>query len=395
MLTSINARNRVWCREEDFPELRRLPISYFDKENRCPERMLVFQLEFELTDTKNIIGLFSAGCRFRLFINGRFVDDGPVEIGGDYNNVTAPDWWFYDERELSAFLQNGKNIITFELFPAGFTQMDYTDGHGWIFLELKQGDRTITFPLDTWRCRQNAAFVDNCHYNALMENDFDPWKECVSVADGELSRLDLPALTNEFEPFAEVLFPCPYHDGEVTIVNGNIIIKPGRPVFFYLRFSREIAAHFYMKVEGPERAIIELEFQEQMGIRPATSSVETYITGEGVKHYRTVKAHAFKWVRVTVHPSCLQSVEPLESMKLSRLGAFKRGFPLPSRKALPIAAAAFKTVDEQCLDNLALCMWRMHLDSPIHQEGLGCTGDYRIEALMSYAGYGESRLALR
>ena len=40
-----------------------------------------------------------------------------------------------------------------------------------------------------------------------------------------------------------------------------------------------------------------------------------------------------------------------------------------------------------------MCLQAYHLDSPIHQEGLGCTGDYLIEALVSQYAFGETRLA--
>jgi hypothetical protein len=40
-----------------------------------------------------------------------------------------------------------------------------------------------------------------------------------------------------------------------------------------------------------------------------------------------------------------------------------------------------------------LCMQNYHLDSPVHQECLGCTGDYMIEALINYYTFGDSKLA--
>ncbi len=392
MIESIYAHNCVWCNEEDFPELQKLPVSFFDKETLCPECMLVFQSELVITDFTNITCRFSGGCRFRLFINGQFVDDGPVEVGGDYNNTTPPNWWFYDERDLSEFFVQGNNLITFEVFPAGFTQMDYTDGKGWIFFELYNCENVIEISAESWRCRRNYSFIDMRQYNAFIAEDDTHWCRCIPVGDKRLMRLDLPPQKNEFIPFEEVVFPHSYNNSEVTVRRNEIVVNPGSPVFFYLRFPEEIAAHFSMEINAGELASIELEFQEQMGICPATNPTEKIISGRKKMRYRSVKMHAFKWVKITVVPTCLQSPDPSIRVKLSNLGAYKRGFPLPLRKELPQSAAKFKAVDTQCLNNLALCMHRMHLDSPIHQEGLGCTGDYRIEALMAYAGYGESRL---
>ena len=41
---------------------------------------------------------------------------------------------------------------------------------------------------------------------------------------------------------------------------------------------------------------------------------------------------------------------------------------------------------------LEMCRQSLHLDSPLHQETLGCTGDYAIEALMTRAAFGDMRL---
>lgn len=393
MLEQKEAQNCIWCNGADFPELRKLPISFFDKAHTCPECMLVFQTEFERTDFGKITGRFSAGCRFRLFINGRFVDDGPVEVGGDYNNVMPPNWWFYDERDLSDYLVQGNNVVAFEVFPAGCTQMDYTTGKGWVFMELLCGSEKRVFPPEKWRCRRNHAFVSMRQYNASIKEEYGDWCDCSPAQDQRLLRLELPALTNEFIPFIDVVFPYSSGNSGVSVTQGAIVVDPGTPVCFYLRFFKEIAAHFCMDIAGGTAAGIELEFQEQMGHRPDTNPVERFCCGERLYHYRSVKMHAFQWVKITVTPTCLQSTEPLQPVTLSAVGAYRRGFPLPSRKPLPAACATFAAIDAQCLDNLELCMHRMHLDSPIHQEGLGCTGDYRIEALMAYEGYGESRLA--
>ena len=393
MIESINVQKCAWCSHADFPAFEKLPVSFFDQDNRCPEAMLLFMSVFTLDEIKKATGRFSAGCRFRLFLNGVFVDDGPVEVGGDYNNITPPNWWFYDEQDISAYLHPGENTVTIEVFPAGFTQMDYSDGHGWIFFELNCEWSTIYFPPEQWLCRRNSAFLDNQHYDARLEDKYLDWHPCVAAQDKTLFRLDIPPLTNIFHRYEKIILPYDGSKPHICVTPEEIIIDPVAPVAFYLQFKQELAAHFYMELEGTAHVRVELEFQELMGIRPATNPVETYISSCGHKHYRSIKMHAFRWVRVTVHPADFCSSEPLRPVRLLRVGAFSRGFPFSCKFELPPTAEKFKKIDVQCLDNLALCMQRMHLDSPIHQEGLGCTGDYRIEALMEYAALGEIRLA--
>lgn len=45
-----------------------------------------------------------------------------------------------------------------------------------------------------------------------------------------------------------------------------------------------------------------------------------------------------------------------------------------------------------CAHTLLICDRSIRLDSPMHQEPLGCTGDYYIESLMERAVSGETQL---
>lgn len=71
----------------DLPCFRNTPVSFFDKSVKAEPAMAVFRKVFHLADVpKELTARFSGDCKYRLWINGQFVDDGPVEIGGDYAN---------------------------------------------------------------------------------------------------------------------------------------------------------------------------------------------------------------------------------------------------------------------------------------------------------------------
>ena len=378
----------VWCDPLHFPEFTVLPYSYYDSSRACPEAMLEFRCfpEFQAGEACEI--RFSAGCRFRLWINGEFVEDGPVEVGGDYGKQTPPDWWFADRREISRYLKNGRNEFLFQLFPAGITQTDYSLGFGWLWCEfLRKGRSWKSLPFSAWECRRNRAYLGRGRYDAGNEG-VGNWYPCVEQkVPVPISFLDLPPLTNRRLRNFRFRFPF----GKTVFLRGRtVVVPPGDPVSFLLEFPKETAAHFELLAEGNSPVRILLEFQEICGVR---SSGEEVRTGGGTMCFRTVKVHPFRFVQITVEPSSLSSPPDADGVRL-RFQAFERRFPL-RKKEIPIrrTSAWIRKVDEQCLNNLFLCMQRMHWDSPVHQEGLGCTGDYRIAARIEYAAFGETRLA--
>ena len=84
----------------------------------------MFRKEIVLTDSpRSVKAWLSADMKYRLYVNGRLVSRGPVDIGRDYNGGHTHRW-FYDFRDLTPFFTKGTNVITAEVFrewPIGFT----------------------------------------------------------------------------------------------------------------------------------------------------------------------------------------------------------------------------------------------------------------------------------
>ena len=89
-----------------FPDFGKTLYSCFDESHVARPRMAVFRRVSDLDEEpENLVALFSGDTKFRLYVNGRFVDDGPLEVGGDYAKTDAPDWWFVSRRDLAPFLR--------------------------------------------------------------------------------------------------------------------------------------------------------------------------------------------------------------------------------------------------------------------------------------------------
>ena len=57
----------------------------------------------------------TADTKYLLYVNGRLVSRGPVDIGRDYAGGSTRRW-FYDCRDLTPYFAEGTNVITAEVF---------------------------------------------------------------------------------------------------------------------------------------------------------------------------------------------------------------------------------------------------------------------------------------
>lgn len=236
----------------DLPCFRNTPVSFFDKSVKAEPAMAVFRKVFHLADVpKELTARFSGDCKYRLWINGQFVDDGPVEIGGDYANTTAPDWWFHDSRDVAKYCRAGDNVIVAEVLNTGDAQTDYSCGITAFTLELAG----LLHTDGGWKCFRNPAFRGSCFFDASRfcedyhspEFDDSAWEFAFELPAADrgrwkLTELDLPPLSEEtvypvecIVPFAEIENP----DALLSADDSAMTIPAGPPACFYLRFAEE------------------------------------------------------------------------------------------------------------------------------------------------------------
>ena len=84
----------------------------------------MFRKEITLAEApQQVKAWLTADAKYRLYVNGRLVSRGPVDIGRDYAGGDTRRW-FYDYRDLTPYFTKGKNVIAAEVFrhwPIGST----------------------------------------------------------------------------------------------------------------------------------------------------------------------------------------------------------------------------------------------------------------------------------
>ena len=75
-----------------------------------------FRKEITLAEApQRVAAWLTADNKYQLFVNGRLVSRGPVDMGRDYAGGNTHRW-FYDYRDLTPFFAKGTNVIAAKVF---------------------------------------------------------------------------------------------------------------------------------------------------------------------------------------------------------------------------------------------------------------------------------------
>jgi hypothetical protein len=167
-----------------------------------------------------------------------------------------------------------------------------------------------------------------------------------------------------------------------------MVIASGSPVLFWLAFDRELTGYVAFDVEAAAGTRLDITFEESLG---AGGPSESYVLPGGRWTHESMRLQGFEFLQVRItFPGGGHCRTPL---RIHRLAAAFTSFPVAYEGRFECSDELLNRVWRFGRWTTQLCMQSYHLDSPIHQEGLGCTGDYMIEALVGAYCFGETRLA--
>lgn len=342
----------------------------------------------------------SADTRYRLWVNGRFIGTGPVAPGGDYGNQKPmPNWY---ATEYTVPLQKGENRIFAQVQLGGLAMTEYSAGRGGFWLACtdvsesgasvlnqtglqsdgeRPGSKRVSIHTDkTWQARLcNACRPDK---SVDMTAPEAGWEQAVETGDSRMLRLSpLPPLCEQFVAPSEV-FVFPQYRQRVQAQGDSITVQPGCPLTLYLKFDKIYSGYVSFGYQGTKNVKITLSIQEQIG---KTHETERIVASESFS-YRGLRMQSIGCIGVTLEGF---SGKPVT---LTDPGLIFSCYPAPEEGTFDCSDRALNQIYEVGKWTLAICRQSLHLDSPLHQETLGCTGDYFIESLMGYYCFSDTRL---
>ena len=327
----------------------------------------MFRKEITLTESpRQVNAWLTADVKYRLYINGRLVSRGPVDMGCDYAGGETRRW-FYDYRDLTPYFVQGKNVIAAEVFhhwPIGST---VSRGRPGFLFEAEvslpgKGKRTIKSDA-TWRAIPAGQFPDASTYDARKEPagwrlpgfDGSAWP-----ASREVKDLWAPLAASEIPPLMEARYPVLRIEG----LPKRTVTADGS---FRVVFDRVLSAYPTLKIKGGKGAVATIHAQVQASV----------ILGEGEQYFE------FPFMTEIAPAFTVELKNVKTAVEIVDVGANFTSQPLEYRGAFQCSDERLNRIWAASRWAVQICLQTHHLDSPNHQEPICDPGDYVIEAMVN------------
>jgi len=338
----------------------------------------MFRKEITLADApQSVRAWLTADAKYRLFINGRLVSRGPVDIGADYAGGSTHRW-FYDFRDLTPFFVKGKNVIAAEVFrqwPAGRT---VSRGQPGFLFESKiisgDGQKTVVKTDAGWHSLVAAQFPNATTYDVAKEPagwrlagfDDSAWP-----ASREVNDVWSPLVASEIPPLMEARYPVLRVEGMPA---NKIFTNDGS---FKVEFDRVLSAFPTLKVKGGNGAELTIKAHHSAKM----------ILGGGEQCFE------FPFMTEVVPSFSVEVKNVTEPLEIEEVGANFTSQPVEYKGAFECSDEGLNKIWNVSRWAVQICLQTHHLDSPNHQEPISDPGDYLIESMVNHYAFAQPWLA--
>ncbi len=354
----------VWLNKEIYPEFQNSFYTTFCEVHGYNFAVVAFKKTYKLKEnTKSVkVNLF-ADNKYFLYVNGKYIGTGPVCPGGDYGNIKPMPVQYYSTYDLDVSDGQLEFYVLVQLTPT--VQMDVSCGKGTFWLEgritYKDGTFEDIFSDECWKCR-----IEN-QYKSVFDIDFteeeDQWTnatECENIWN--IKKSPIKNLAEER-------------------INPVSIYKTDSGVI-YAELDKIYAGYFVVdiKKEGNFNATITTEevYEKEASVYK--------LTAQDCVNYRSIKLDSIGILKIEgVEISDINDLYDLY-VSYSHYPSDQSGYFLSNDETL-------NKIYEVGRHTTEICRQTIELDSPMHQENLGCTGDYYISSLISYFCFGDTSLS--
>ncbi len=361
----------IWLDPGRYPDLQQTNHTVFDQHLTVRYCIAEFRKSYTLSGRPESLEITVSGdTRFRFWVNGRLVGMGPVCPGGDFAN-TAPMPEYYENRytlpadsaELTFFAQ-------VQLSPS--VQTDVSAGRGGFYLTCRavyaDGSTQTVGTDQTWQARPNEIYQDEF----LVDYTKDPGEWSLASAVKPVWSLKPSPIPNLAQTWVDPQTPF------------SATVAPGETREFTVVFDKIYSAYIFADVQAQGPFTLTLTPFE-VETDPSARFAET-VRGDRDVRYQGFRMQSLSGLKITAGN---QSTGPLTIQQIRLLFVC---YPV-------LEEGTFRSSDPQ-LDQiydvgkwtLQICRQSIHLDSPMHQENLGCAGDYFIEGKITYFTFGDPRL---
>lgn len=360
----------IWICKERWPEVQICPLTL--ECGAIPgQRFGVAEFHRKYVFSKPIASLslqVSGDTKFWLTLNGQFIGQGPVCVGGDFGPAIKPDRYFINSYQVD---RPGKELDFFaKVQLSAAVLLDLSCGQGGFYLkalvQFEDGE-TITLGTDhSWMGRLASAHLSPTQSDfRLPQAAWAPVMIQQDIWQAEVAELPMLAEENITSPGSD-----------------SLQVPGGTEQSLLLEFDRIYSGYVTLQVQTREDLEIKVEISETHRL-PVFE--ESLITDHDL-HYRSLRMHSIGRMHIRAKNHGTQSAS------ITKIGLVFTHYPIFQEGSFSCSDPDLNRIYEVCKWTLQICRQSIHLDSPLHQELLACTGDYYIESLMNYCTFGDTRL---
>ncbi|HUZ07841.1 MAG TPA: alpha-L-rhamnosidase C-terminal domain-containing protein, partial [Candidatus Paceibacterota bacterium] len=319
----------------------------------------------------------SADMKYLLYVNGRLVSRGPVDIGRDYAGGST-EHWFYDARDLTPYFVKGTNVIAAEVFrqwPVGFT---VSRGQpGFLFeadITAADGKKSTVASGPDWRVLPAAQFVNDTTCDLRKEPagwrlaGFD---DAVWPKAKEVSDVWEPLVPSEIPPRIEVNYPAKQIE---DLPRDGIFTNDGS---FKVVFDCVLSGYPALCVEGGAGATVKIQAHRDytFKLRGGQETLE------------------FPFMDAIAPAFTVEIKDVAAPVKIVNADAIFTSQPVAYRGEFACSDDYLNRLWDVSRWTVQINLQTHHLDSPNAQEPISDPGDYVIENMVNNYAFAQPWLA--
>lgn len=353
---------------KDFSLLK--PIDVFHKEHekksltkideKYKNRHILFRKKFALDSFKTAVINITADDYFKLYINGKFVMQGPPP--------SYPNTYLYMQKDVSEYLRSGENVIAVHTYYQGLINRVWVSGdlRESFWCELLVDGKIQVSSDESWKCSDHTA------YSACGVFGYDTG--FAERYDGRAKEVGFEKIDYNDEAWQNAsvyenadykLEKSPIKPLDVYYVKPNDVRKNGNA--YFIDFGREYAGQLYAIAKGNSGEEIVLRYGEELtdenkvryNLRCNCKYEEKWILSGGDDELNQFDYKAFRYAEMVVPDGAV----------ITDIKMLVRHYPFEKKAVYRSINADLDKVLRLCEDTVHFGTQEVFVDCPTREKG--------------------------
>ncbi len=352
----------------DFSKLK--PLEVFHKEMEKPvgyshpeelkNKHILFRKKAFLNVTGNAVLKITADDYFKLYINGKFVTQGPAP--------GYPSHYYYDEIDVTGYVKSGENTFAVHTYYQGLINRVWVSGdlRCGMQMSLDVDGKTVLESDETFRCCYHSGYTScgKFGYDTAFAECYD---SRAPEIDFFLPEFDdsywVNAAVREYTDYSFVKQPTPQL--EIYQMEPEKQVKDGNTV--RLDFGRETVGYLNATVKGKSGDTVWLKFGEELNddgsvrceMRCNCNYTEKWLLSGQTDTLMQYDYKAFRYAEIILP----------KGAELISVSMTVRHYPFQKKAQYRVKSSELSDIIELCLDTVKYGTQEGYVDCPTREKG--------------------------